>query len=1766
MSPSTSSAITSRLLSALPESVWAEANRRLRLVPELRDLARDDAILDAFCALGGDPSAWRPGALALAAYAARHPKCEGNADAYLSGAGHERVNDAYARLTDPPILPSSNPPASLHPLDDCLPAALALRLRGRATANWTAIAADAVALPDRWRLPLQYLWGLIESPAELFTALLRVNPDGARLAGRCLVVNCTPPEAVELVGRLDPSIPAAHWLAFIQSIHEIGETALAQSLAKSISPLPTPPHPQTLSPDFGLPTSDFRPPTSDFGLHSALLLAATGDFAIAHPALVQAWEQTRKAGALLSERIGQLALNAKDAATALAAFQDALPVEPDNTELRAGLAQTLLMLNQPEAALATIGETATEAPACLLAAARAHLALDHQSEAAETLSRIHPAECSPTLLAEAAHLQFQLGDQPAAIRWITESAATARTDAEKYLTAAQWLSGAGQWEDARAMAVEAAALAPHSAEARERLGLTLLGCGDSRSAIPHFQSAVVFDPARASAHLGLARAALAAGQPALAHEAAERALASAPEPSVEGEAHVLIGQALSAQGKDDQAFEHFHRASTLVPRAPEPWRAMAKHHRERGEADRALATLEAGRQALALVASPHAAPLLADLAQLYAAAGRATEAITALREACAVNPHSPQEHRLLGALLRKQGRSAEAIDVLRRSLQLSPGNAEALHELGLALENLGKPDEAWAAFQQAVLARPQKSAPYFALGRMTLAQWRKQVASASPLQAVAALREAVRLGPEDAEAHALLAEAHRVAGQPEGALESYQAALHLAPIRTEWSLGLGQVCLALGRPEAAIAALQEALKHAPDAQAAAVHHALARAYAQSHLWPEAFQSVQAALQSDPENPALFQLQAEAYARLGLPDEALKAWQAAVALNPRDALMQIGYARCLLDMGRADEARTVYAQAMSLAPDSPEVHLAAGRALLELGEVEQAHQVLAQAVSLAPHSVEAHAALGEAALRAQNCEAAHAAFVRAAELDPDSVARAAHLREAGEALWKMSRAAAAVVVWQRAASLNPKDNRTLARLGVALARLGQFKEALAALDNAVEHNPRETEAAREAARCAIALGEHGKAARYLEHVINLAPGDAEARYLLGQLHEQQNDGEKALALYRQAARLAPGEGRYLAASAETLARLGQLEEALHFVEAAQAASPDNADVLGQAGELYLKAGRNGAAAHVFERVVAARPRDPSAHLSLAKALTLLAEEHEHETRAGLNPESSASSPSAQSVPSVDAVLQQAAALGADPHEVRYWLGRAKAAIGDPKEAQRLLESIASAASAKSIPSMDDLYRALGAALRKSGQLERAREALHAALEHQKNLPPAASAHLELGLTHAALGDRRGAVAAFKRAVAADPNWPIAHYHLAEGLMALGDGAEAAQVLQRAIALKPSAAAWHHRLAKIYQAGHEPKALAHFQRAAELEPGSADYAADLGRVLAKDGDLAAAAEHFRRATEARPANSALWAERGQVHLALGDLNAAQACFKRSAQLDPSSIAAHLGGARVSLALGDLHDATNRAEAAARLAPGEAEVLICLADVQAALGHLQDAENSYAAAASKSKDPAPALLALGRLYFSQGKLDKAIDVLERAASGPSHGEDLREADAIFAALGDVHSAAGAHTSALAAYREAVRIAPRNPKHLLRLGQACRAQGQLDQALAHLAQARDLAPGDDEVLRETGLVFEHRKQYDHALEMYQRAIRAAPQSSINYTRAGAVLKQMKDYAGAVAALERAVALDAKNLEATKQLAVVSALNLMHGEARARA
>lgn len=140
---------------------------------------------------------------------------------------------------------------------------------------------------------------------------------------------------------------------------------------------------------------------------------------------------------------------------------------------------------------------------------------------------------------------------------------------------------------------------------------------------------------------------------------------------------------------------------------------------------------------------------------------------------------------------------------------------------------------------------------------------------------------------------------------------------------------------------------------------------------------------------------------------------------------------------------------------------------------------------------------------------------------------------------------------------------------------------------------------------------------------------------------------------------------------------------------------------------------------------------------------------------------------------------------------------------------------------------------------------------------------------------------ALGDTLGAIAHFRAALDAEPNYVAAHFNLGNLLETHGHPEDALPALQKAVALHPHFAPGYfglgHALAKL---GRHDDAIAHFERAVGLDP--------------KYG--------------------VAWLCLGNARLALGAHQAALRAFDEALRIDPSMPAAHLNRALALLAIGD------------------------------------------------------------------------------------------------------------------------------------------------------------------------------------------------------------------------------------------------------------
>ncbi len=157
-------------------------------------------------------------------------------------------------------------------------------------------------------------------------------------------------------------------------------------------------------------------------------------------------------------------------------------------------------------------------------------------------------------------------------------------------------------------------------------------------------------------------------------------------------AHVNLGQALQAQGKLDQAAEHFLAALQLRPQLAPARFDLARVRRAQRRTEEARAELERS-----LAIDPRYADAHADLGWLLAEGGRDREALPHLRAAAELAPEEPAYRNNLAWVLatsRTDALPEEALAIAGELCRSSAAQPGFLETLAAALARVGRFEEA----------------------------------------------------------------------------------------------------------------------------------------------------------------------------------------------------------------------------------------------------------------------------------------------------------------------------------------------------------------------------------------------------------------------------------------------------------------------------------------------------------------------------------------------------------------------------------------------------------------------------------------------------------------------------------------------------------------------------------------------------------------------------------------------------------------------------------------------------------------------------------------------------------------------------------------------------------------------------------------------------------------------------------------------------------------------------------------------------------------
>jgi tetratricopeptide (TPR) repeat protein len=392
---------------------------------------------------------------------------------------------------------------------------------------------------------------------------------------------------------------------------------------------------------------------------------------------------------------------------------------------------------------------------------------------------------------------------------------------------------------------------------------------------------------------------------------------------------------------------------------------------------------------------PDSAEAWGSLAMVLDAHGFLDEAVTHYRRAIELDPDDFEWTYLLAVALDTHGGDIKEISGLfEKAAELRSDYAPLYVNLGGALSRRGDIEAARRSMERAVELDPKLAAGHLGLGQLLL-----QV-DETPL-AIDHLERAAMLDPGDGSIFAALAQAYRLAGDPERAAkaaglsrelkprfgfpDSVRYAVHSLNTSAAAASARGAAAMDAGKYEEAITLLKQSDEWKP--RSAAVQHNLGVCYlrtgrpdaarehfehavsisdhAESH-WrlavmaleeghPEsALAHLRSAAEHAPDDGSLYGRIATAMARAGGGDEALKLFERAAELGSDSASLQNNWGAALLQLERDEEALDHFRRAIALDPGHPQAPLNAGALLEQLGRKEEAEQIYRIALSRDPN--------------------------------------------------------------------------------------------------------------------------------------------------------------------------------------------------------------------------------------------------------------------------------------------------------------------------------------------------------------------------------------------------------------------------------------------------------------------------------------------------------------------------------------------------------------------------------------------------------------------------------------------------------------------------------------------------------------------------------------------------------------------------------------------------------------------------------------------
>lgn len=445
---------------------------------------------------------------------------------------------------------------------------------------------------------------------------------------------------------------------------------------------------------------------------------------------------------------------------------------------------------------------------------------------------------------------------------------------------------------------------------------------------------------------------------------------------------------------------------------------------------------------------------------------------------------------------------------------------------------------------------------------------------------LASLYEAGDFGQLESEAQALLRQypgtpfLWQVLGvaqtdQGKDGVPALREAVRLQPDNASTLCNLGNALKAIGRLAEAIEVFCHALEINPN-DAIALYN-LGATYQAAGLLPDACQAYRRALDLQKDFVAALYNLGGVYEDLGELSEAEKCYRDVLLLQSEYESAEYNLGLLLQKAKRWREAEACYRRVLQRHPTAYEASNNLALVLKELNELDAAEQLCRQSLDDCPGNVLLNNTLGLILIERKEFSAAEVLFKALIERKPDFSSAHGNL---GQVFFAIERFDDALAEYRQAAALDPGNSIFSCGLGNALLGLGRYSESEKYYRQAMMQAPEKVEPYYGLANACFLLGRYEESRCCFLQLLESFPAKAEHHYGYALLLQRTHRLEDAELEFRAAIALRPGYPLAISGLVTLLMSQLRYREAEEIVDAALKVAPEDVPLLVAAASLRM----------------------------------------------------------------------------------------------------------------------------------------------------------------------------------------------------------------------------------------------------------------------------------------------------------------------------------------------------------------------------------------------------------------------------------------------------------------------------------------------------------------------------------------------------------------------------------------------------------------